>query len=110
MPSERGATSQTNREKDSMKPTFQFLVVIVAAVGLTTGAAFAGGVLYGRESTPESDSAQAQAAVTGTGSGAGSGGVTRIAGAGAGQGGSGGQSGAAATIGVIDQIDGQTVT
>ncbi|MGD9894159.1 MAG: DUF5666 domain-containing protein [Dehalococcoidia bacterium] len=83
-----------------MKPTFQILVVVVAVVGLTTGAAFAGGVLYGRESTPASDPAQAQAAT------AGAGGVTRIAGAG--QGG-GGQPGAA-TIGVIEQVDGQTMT
>jgi hypothetical protein len=88
-----------------MKPTFQILVVIVAVVGLTGGASFAGGVLYGRESTPESDPAQVQAAATGTG-----GGVTQIAGEGAGQPGSGGQPGAAATIGVIEQVDGQTMT
>lgn len=87
-----------------MKPTFQILVVLVAVVGLTTGGAFAGGVLYGRETAPEPAATQTAATA-----GAPTGGVTRIAGAG--QGAAAGQSGGAAlTIGVVEKVEGQTMT
>jgi hypothetical protein len=83
-----------------MRPTFQILVVFVAVVGLTTGGAFAGGVLYGRESAPESEAPQTTTAATGTGGG------TRIVG----PGGAGQAGGAAPTTGVVEKVEGQTMT
>jgi hypothetical protein len=85
-----------------MRPTFQLFVVVVAALGLTVGGAFAGGVFYGRQSAPEASAAQAAATPAASGS---ADPASRRVGQGGGQNG-----GAMPAAGVIEKVDGGTLT
>lgn len=89
-----------------MRNTFQILIVVVAVFGLGLGLAFGAGAFYGRRSVPApaSPSAPAAGALPG---GAAAGG---LAGLRAGGGAPGGAGAMAPTTGVVEQIDGDTVT
>jgi hypothetical protein len=87
-----------------VRNVFQVLLALVAVFGLGLGLAFGGGVLYGRKTAK---AAPAPAVVTPQAGGGGFG-----AGAAAGQGGQGGQAGGQGrnTAGVIEKVEGNTVT
>jgi hypothetical protein len=89
-----------------MKPTFQLLVVLMAALGLGLGAAFAGGAYYARRTAPTAAEPAAAGGTNAAAEGSPSAGAAAGFRAALGAGGSG----AAATTGVVEVIADETVT
>lgn len=90
-----------------MRNVFQVLIVATAVFGLGLGAAFGGGVFYGRRTAPETPAAAAPTAGAPGGGGAG---ATTAGGAPTGGGGLPGGGAGAPTTGVVEEINGDTVT
>src|SRR5688572_1759639 len=85
-----------------MRNTFQIIVVIGAIFGLGLGAAFGSGAFWGRRNAPQPTTTPVAAA--GSGAAAAGGGAAAAGGAG----GAGGAS--APTVGVVEDVTGDTVT
>ena len=88
-----------------MRNPFQILVVLTAVFGLGLGAAFAGGAWWGRRDAPKAEATPTAAAAPGAPGGAGA-----AAGPGGAGGAPGGGAAGQATTGVVEEINGDTIT